>query len=322
MRRFLALALAACSAAKPESRSTPRSDAGFTGDGRQTVSRLFRTFGTLAAERGWIEETVYVYPEEPGLAIRAWRTPQTGPALWLIAGIHGEEPAGPNAIAASLDRITALAAAGVPVVLVPLCNPKAYRENWRYPNTADRDWRGGGYSVGDSEHLLPDLESGTHPRQPAPPGPESRALAAFALRLAREYPPRLALDLHEDELSTTGGYVYSQGAHATDSPTAKRIVKLLIDSGIPLRLDGKTRFGEPVVDGVVSKDDAGRPIRDGSIDELLSAATVFVDGAPRAGPAGRTVIVVETPTFGGTRLADRVAAQKAVVDAIDTLWRE
>lgn len=318
-RVSLAVALAACSAAKPDARGRP-DDAGFTGDGRQPVTRLFRTFGALAGERGWIEETVYAYPDEAGLAIRAWRTPQAGPALWLISGIHGEEPAGPNAIAAGLARIEEFASAGVPVVLVPLCNPKAYRNNWRYPNTADRDWKGGGYSVGDSEFVLPDLESGSRPRQPNPPGPESRALATFALRMAHDYPPRLVLDLHEDELSKTGGYVYSQGVPATSGPIAARIVHLLIDRGIPLRLDGLTRFGEPVVGGVVSQDERGRPLRDGSIDELLSSATVFVDGAARRGPSAPAVIVVETPTFEGARLAERVAAHKAVVDSIGTLW--
>ena len=56
----------------------------------------------------------------------------------------------------------ALARQGVPIVLIPLCNPKAYRSNWRYPNTAERDWRQGGYSVGDAEDLLPGLD----PQQP------------------------------------------------------------------------------------------------------------------------------------------------------------
>jgi hypothetical protein len=32
------------------------------------------------------------------LPIIALRTPKKGKALWVISGIHGEEPAGPNAI--------------------------------------------------------------------------------------------------------------------------------------------------------------------------------------------------------------------------------
>ena len=42
-------------------------------------------------------ETVYQYPGTDAPAIRAWRTTHRGEALWILAGIHGEEPA-PNAI--------------------------------------------------------------------------------------------------------------------------------------------------------------------------------------------------------------------------------
>ena len=135
----------------------------YTADGRAPPEELSRRFGTLSAVHGWEESLVHVYPDDPGLAIRAWHTVRHGEALWIIAGIHGEEPAGPNAIARALDSIVDLAASGVPVVLIPLGNPKAYRNNWRYPNTAERDWRKGGYSVGDAEHLLPSLDDGTRP---------------------------------------------------------------------------------------------------------------------------------------------------------------
>jgi hypothetical protein len=206
-------------------------------------------------------------------------------------------------------------------VLVPLCNPKAYRNNWRYPNTAERDWRKGGYSVGDAEYLLPDLEQGTRPRAVAAPGPETVALTQFVLQTARAYPPRLVLDLHEDELSTDGGYIYSQGADPGASPVGAEVVRLLRAGGIPIRRSGRTRFDEPIVDGVISRDDQGGPIRDGSIDELLAANAVFVDGGKVSGPAAPTVIVVETPAFAGSKFALRVAAQGRVVRRLQKLWR-
>lgn len=213
-----------------------------------------------------------------------------------------------------------LADAGVPIVLIPLCNPKAYRSNWRYPNTPERDWRKGGYSVGDSEYLLPDLERGTGPRAPAASGPETAALTSFVLRTTKSYPPRLALDLHEDELSTEGGYIYSQGLHPDASPVGAAIVRLVNDAGIPIRMSGRTRFGEPIVGGVISRDDQGAPIRDGSIDELLASTEVFVDGVKAPGPAAPTVIVVETPAFAGSKLEQRIAAQGAVVRQVQSLW--
>ena len=129
------------------------------------------------------------------------------------------------------------------------------------------------------------------------------------------------LDLHEDELSTEGGYIYSQGSTPTDNPVGAEIVRLLQAAGIPLRKSGNTRFGEPIVNGVISRDDKGMPIRDGSIDELLAADRGIRRRQESRGPAAQTVIVVETPAFEGSRLELRVAAQAAVVKHAQELWR-
>lgn len=295
-------------------------DAAYTADGRRPLAELALRYESLATRHGWTMDTIHRYAGSADLAIRAWRSPHAGEALWIIAGIHGEEPAGPNAVAASLASIVALAESGVPVVLLPMCNPLAYRNNWRYPNTPERDWRKGGYSVGDAEFLLPDLGAGTSPRVEHPPGPDTRALTEYVLRLAQTYPPRLVLDLHEDELSAAGGYVYSQGTEPDGNAVVTEVVRLLRESGIPIRRDGRTRFGEPVVDGVISHDDRGQPVRDGSIDELLASEAVIVDGVRAPGPGAPTVIVVETPAFAGSRLELRIAAQAAVLRAAGNLW--
>jgi hypothetical protein len=290
-------------------------------DGRATLEELSGRFESLSSTHGWVADTVYAYPDDRALALRAWRTVHGGEALWILAGIHGEEPAGPNAIASNLASIIELAESGVPVVVIPLCNPKGYRKNWRYPNTPDRDWRKGGYSVGDAEYLLPDLETGTTPRAAAAPGPETRALTEFVLRLSKTHPPQLVLDLHEDELSIEGGYVYLQGSRAADHPAVVDVIQQLQSSGIPIRLSGRTRFDEPIVDGVISRDDKGAPIRDGSIDELLASAEIIANGTRVAGPAAPTVIVVETPAFAGSRFDLRVAAHSAVIQHVAELWR-
>jgi hypothetical protein len=300
---------------------SPRS-AGYNADGRLPLATIMARFDTLSSQHRWLADTIYAYADAPGVAIRSWRTPHEGEALWILSGIHGEEPAGPNAIARNLDSLVRLADAGVPIVLIPLANPNAYRHNWRYPNTPERDWKtGGGYSVGDAEHLLPDLEQGSGPRAAAAPGPETKALTQHVLRLAQRYPPRLVLDLHEDELSREGGYIYSQGRQADDNPVGAEIVRLLQAAGIPLRESGQTRFGETIVRGVISRDDRGGPIRDGSIDELLAATDVYVDGRKVRGPSAHTVIVVETPAFAGSQFDLRVAAQGAVVQQAGALWR-
>jgi hypothetical protein len=318
----IAIGVVAClGAVVPVMAAAADANHGYVADGRGTYEQLTQRYQSLAKEHGWLEETIYAYPDEPGLAIRAWHTGKRGEALWIIAGIHGEEPAGPNAIAGNLATLVRLADDGVPIVLIPLSNPKAYRNNWRYPNTPERDWRKGGYSVGDAEYLLPDLEQGTRPRAASPSGPETQALTQYVLKLAETYPPRLVLDLHEDELSTTGGYIYSQGTRPGDNPVGAEVIRLLAGTGIPIRLEGRTRFGEPIANGVISRDDAGAPIRDGSIDELLASRVVFVNGERRAGPAASSVIVAETPAFAGSHFALRVAAQGAVVQSTPELWR-
>jgi hypothetical protein len=310
------LPAAIATAAEP---ATP--DGGYTADGRAPLRQLSSRFESLAADHGWRQDVVYAYPDAPGFEIRAWRTPRTGEALWIISGIHGEEAAGPNAIAANLDALVALERLGVPIVLLPLANPQAYHRNWRYPNTAERDWRKGGYSVGDAEYLLPALDQAARPRAAAPPGPDTEALTQFVLRLAEQYPPRLVLDLHEDELSTEGGYIYSQGTRPDDSPVGAEVIRLLVAAGIPIRQSGLTRFGEPIANGAISRDAEGAPIRDGSIDELLAATDVLVRGVPARGPAAPTVIVVETPAFAGSRFDLRVDAQGSVVRHAAELWR-
>ena len=320
MTALLSAAFTALPVAQVEAGAADAS-AGYVADGRGTYEQLTQRYRSLATEHGWVEETIYAYPDEPALAIRAWRTGKRGEALWIIAGIHGEEPAGPNAIASNIATLARLAEDDVPIVLIPLSNPKAYRNNWRYPNTPERDWRKGGYSVGDAEYLLPDLEQGTRPRAAEPSGPETQALTQYVLALAAAYPPRLVLDLHEDELSTAGGYIYSQGTRPDDNPVGTEVIRLLETTGIPIRLEGRTRFGEPIMNGVISRDDGGGPIRDGSIDELLAAPVVFVDGERRPGPSAATVIVAETPAFAGSRFALRVAAQGAVVQRTPELWR-
>lgn len=281
------------------------------GDGRKPIDALYGAFMSLV-EEGWISEAVAVSSRERAgrvmtLPIPSLRTKKTGRAVWIISGIHGEEPAGPNAIASGISLIRDMGR-DVPVVLLPLCNPLGYVSNWRYLDRPDWQEDVVSASAGDSEHALPDLLTPAKPRTPAASSPEAAALVAHVLRLVSVYPPALSVDFHEDNLLDES-YVYSQGRHGAQDEIAQRAVEALRSSGIPIRMTGKTRFGEHITGGVVG------PQNDGSIDELLASESIIVGGKTVPGPRAETVIVIETPAAALT-LDARRRAHLAVLECL------
>lgn len=268
----------------------------YTADGRVPIETLYKGIDRLAAAPGWTSETVFT---DEGLPMRVLRTKRKGPALWLLAGVHGEEPAPPNAVIRNLDRIDALAKTGVPIVLFPLCNPVGYAKGWRYPDAPTSEAKPAGHSVGDSDHLLKDKKG--KPRVPEATSKQADAFTKKVLALSRDYPPELSLDLHEDD-HIPAGYIYSQGKKGSKDPAAQLILKEMTKQGYPLVTSGKTRFDEPIEDGVVG------PVEDGSVDELLSTL------------GAKTVIVVET-SAQDQPLPKRVAVHSAVLGLLPELFR-
>jgi len=298
----------------------------YSEDGRRPLHELYESYDVLRREFGWRESVVFEQEDEVQgrmvkIPILSFRTPGEGPALWVLSGIHGEEPAGPNAIAREIEFLGSLGSR-IPMVVLPLCNPKGYRRNWRFPNTQSRKYKsesnpGGGVSVGDADHLLADIQDPTKPRIAEPLFADCAALTSKALDLAGRYPPVLVIDHHEDE-ALNASYIYSQGVRGPDDPVAQEIIRILRDI-IPIQMKGVTRFGEQVQGGIVSFDGNGALIRDGSIDELLTSMEVIVEGQVRPGPAAQTGIVVETPVIG-TSLEQRIAAHSVVMRALPRLW--
>ena len=275
-------------------------------DGRAPVESIYGAARSLV-DLGWTAEVIAQSAPQgtaAPLPILALRSPKAGPAVWILAGIHGEEPAGPNAIAAAIEDIARLGAER-PVVLLPLLNPQGYVRNWRYLNVATYSKDVDGHSVGDSSHLLPSADDPARPRASAASSPEAAAITAWILARQADYPAVISIDLHEDNLLHEG-YVYSQGLRGADDELAITAVGVLRDNGVPIKMDGNTRFDEPVARGIVG------PVADSSIDELMSARQVVVEAAPRPGPAADTVLVLETPA-ATLPLAQRVAAQAALL---------
>lgn len=281
-------------------------------DGRLSIHELFASYLRLR-DRGWQLDVITnsqpagtAYP----LPIIALRSPRAGPAVWIFSGIHGEEPAGPNAISGAIDTLAALGERHA-VVLLPLCNPHGYARNWRYLNMPVYSDEVDGQSVGDSSHLLPDAAQPGRPRAGLASSREADAITGYVLRLTASYPPRYSIDLHEDNLIGEG-YVYSQGELGAADPLAKEAVRVLQESGIPVKAEGQTRFGEDIVGGIIG------PVTDSSIDELMSIGEILVDDRLQAGPAARTVLVFETPARNLT-LDRRIAAQGALITRLAVL---
>ncbi len=275
-------------------------------DGRAPIESLYRRALGLV-ERGWAVEVITESSPAgtaSSLPIIALRSPRAGPAVWILAGIHGEEPAGPNAVAATIEEIARLGAVR-PVVLLPLLNPQGYARNWRYLNVPVYSENIDGQSVGDSSHLLPSPRDPARPRAAAASSPEADAITAYVLARLADYPPVCSIDLHEDNLIDEG-YVYSQGAEGAGDPLAIAAVGVLRENGVPIKTEGLTRFGESVAHGIVG------PVTDGSIDELMSARRIVSGGVPRPGPAAHTVLVFETPA-AALSLEQRIAAHAALL---------
>jgi hypothetical protein len=280
-------------------------------DGRAPVESLYRASLGLVG-KGWTAEVIASSSPagtKVALPIIALRSPKTGPAVWILAGIHGEEPAGPNAIAAAIDDIARLGEHRA-VVLLPLLNPHGYARNWRYLNVATYSESVEGRSVGDSSHLLAATEGPAGARAAAASSPEADAITAWILGRQPDYPAWISLDLHEDNLIDEG-YVYSQGTLGAADELARIAVAVLREHGVPIKAGGETRFDEPIENGVIG------PVTDSSVDELMGAREVVVGGARRPGPGAATVLVLETPA-AALPLAQRVGAHAALLRTLVT----
>jgi len=285
----------------------------YSQDGRWPIEKLYLSFSELEKKFGWLVEKIYEQKVgEASLPILGLRTGKEGQALWLIAGIHGEEPAGPNGFAQNIEFLGKLGKK-MPVVLLPLCNPSGYLQDWRYPNEYRNEKKG--KSVSDSSHLLPDLKSPTKPRTKKPACPEAKALTSWVIKFSKKYEPQLVIDFHEDEdKKDEAFYIYFLGKQGADDPVAGKIVKILINHGFSIQMQGKTRFGEKIKNGIVAN------ISDGSIDELLAAKKIIFKGKVVKGPSAERVVTVETSTVG-TALEKRIKAHSEVLRSVEKFWR-
>jgi len=233
-------------------------------DGRLSLQELYRKFNELL-KSGWTgqkisSQEISVAGEEITVPIFAFFSPacQTKEALEtvVIAGIHGTEPAGPNAFAQYLETLIKIGSQEG-VLVMPMGNPYGYYQNEsRNPDNV---------SVGDSDHLLG--------RAPEPACREADEITSFLMGLGERIGPETkVIDLHEDNfgedreshVDSVGTYVYVHGERADRNPLALKIVKMLKRNLHPIIMEGETREKEKISGGMVINTE------DGSIDQLLT----------------------------------------------------
>jgi len=266
-------------------------------DGRIPLSILLDNFKSLI-DLGWQMETITI--QSPDFPVLAFKTPlknsKPQKSLWIIGGIHGEEPAGPNAFSEELETINNLAKEGIPVVFIPLFNPSGYFRDWRYENEK-RDFKVG-QSVTDFVSIK---------------GKTNTEVVDWVKKTALVYIPDLVFDHHEDKVdekysetdphNLSSCYIYASGNEDKHQKIAKTVKQIIKDSRLPIVENGITRFDEEIIDGVVAN------ISDGSIDEYLSSTA-------------SAVIVVETtiPFDSSLLLKYRVKAHRNIIKSYSEFW--
>jgi len=276
-------------------------------DGRRPLHELYNESYAKLLKRGWRRKLITAQEgkledgSNVSLPIYAFLSPkktsEPESALWIIGGIHGEEPAPPNAFAQEIEKIAALPEAKIPVVAIFVANPLGYSKDWRY-----QDLRRGmnlGHSVGDSDHLLPLIPiKPLHfiPRKLEATSKEANDFTRRVLEICQIYKPLLVVNHHEDEIDPDPKYPdrdvlysYAYGSKKVLNIICPMLSEILKKCGYKIKKDGRTRADhEKVKDGFV------RNARDGSIDELLASGVYIKDFKVIKKNAASAVFVVET----------------------------
>lgn len=285
-------------------------------DKRKPIEKLYKSFFNLN-EKFWTmdiicNQKIIIRNKQINFPILGFKTKKQGKSLWLLAGIHGEEPAGSNAISENIIFLNKLAKK-IPIVLIPLCNPGGYFRNWRYLDLKKASKKKKAKSIGDSEYLLIDLKNPNKPRTEKPSSDESLALTSYVIKISKTHQPLLELDFHEDD-SRGKLYIYSQGKLGAEDPVAKEIVSILKNSGFKFYEEGDTRFNQPIINGIVSN------IKDNSIDELICSKEIIVNNKKVKGPSAKSVVVIET-TVPNILLKKRINAHSKILKQSERFFK-
>ncbi len=302
-------------------------------DGRKSLAELYSAYAQLV-DAGWTAELVttqelhlgegepiqlpiFAFISRPELLISTL-------SFWVLSGVHGEESAGPNALAEEMQTLIEFARQGIPFVVLPMLNPAGYIRDWRYEN-ARRDSIVG-QSVTDCEPLLHDLPSRQALFPVAERSATAQAVTQWIANYQQHFIPQLVFDHHEDEFEENpqvddpqqfNSYIYYYGQPRFVG-LAEKVIEILLENGMPISTEGKTRFGEQIQRGVV----AASP--DGSVDEFFASPEYIENDQRKTKPAAEAVIVVETTRKpdGTIALPQRVAAHRQIIQHYQQFWQQ
>ncbi len=153
-----------------------------TGHSAHDPQQLIKRWRGVARRAGLVMQTFASDGEHELFVLRSRMPPQGAMRVYLSAGVHGDEPAGPLALLRWAEAM-AKALRGVDLLLFPLLNPWGFEHNIRL------DSRGR------------DLNRLFHSR--------ARPFPAWRREVGRQ-PFGLAINLHED-YDARGAYIYELG---------------------------------------------------------------------------------------------------------------
>ncbi len=261
---------------------------------RDTSSTLLARIEDTAARRADLvltrRELVYRAGRWPLVRASSRALDEASRVVLVLAGLHGDEVAGPVTLVRHLDALIERAhARGVGVVVYPIANPSGFDAGTRYNVDHDRGSAGNGdflRYLHDDDTIVDEVAPGVAARWRwtselhVPLPEETRALHEL---MRRDPLDRVvaAVDLHQDLLTEGLGpaaYAYAfgdTGAYRAIVDRVRELVPLLarrsIGAGFGVEIDEHGRARQPVdAAGTPTSDDDGFLVRhDGSLTDLM-----------------------------------------------------
>lgn len=255
---------------------------------RPSVEELYRDYDKLL-DLGWSKK---VMGTVDGVELCGYYKGNEGEkALWIVSGTHGNEPSGPVAIAKSIETLDELNKKGIPVVLLPLCNPWGYSKNTQFPTSGDE---------ARCVSVIP--QAGEEPVSVY-----AGVLGKGVQELMKDHPVGLMIDHHEDgQLKRDFPWRYylcSIGQNWKDDEGVKLFRDELNESlSVEEPLNIPTAHGEPIVDNIEPLDDMS-PLQ----SLLMSQAS--------------TGMIIETQS-DVISLDDRVEIHCTALKKLDKIWNK